>query len=146
MGRKLSDREHYPNLIDLTGRRFGSRVVLSFAGRKRYLNATSHALWRVRCDCGRVDKVLGYHLRYRYGWQCVACGKKASAAANKARSTPVGHGETLVSVAAKSGVSLNTVTQRWIRGWPPEDLGLPVKGPRGKRTRPVARFRNRRAA
>jgi hypothetical protein len=48
------------SLIDLTGRRFGKRVVI----RREYLpGEAGKTHWLVRCDCGREDVVQGGHLR-----------------------------------------------------------------------------------
>ena len=52
MGRKLS--------VDLTGQRFGTRIVLGFAGRSK---KGGNALWNVRCDCGHEYKCLSQTLR-----------------------------------------------------------------------------------
>lgn len=44
--------------VDLTGRRFGRWLMLSFAGR----NGRKQAHWRCRCDCGREVTVAGSNL------------------------------------------------------------------------------------
>lgn len=44
------------DLKDITGERFGARVVIEYAGNKK---------WRTRCDCGAVFVVDGADLRRR---------------------------------------------------------------------------------
>lgn len=120
-----------PGLIDLTGKRFGHLVVIGPAPRfERGLR------WFVRCDCGGMPySVRGDSLRKRGVSQCSACAEKLCAEKGRAMSTRLPSGKTLVQVAATSGVSLNTVTQRWIRGWDERDLGLPVVGKMGRKQR-----------
>lgn len=43
---------------DLTGKRFGRRVALRYAGKDKRRNS----LWTFRCDCGKHGIVLGYTL------------------------------------------------------------------------------------
>ncbi len=62
---------------DLTGRRFGRRVVVGFShveisgthggGAKLY--------WKAICDCGRIDVVQAHALRAGLARQCEACAK-----------------------------------------------------------------------
>jgi hypothetical protein len=42
------------NFKDLTGKRFGQRIVVGFAGFRG-----PFAAWLVRCQCGRTDVVAG---------------------------------------------------------------------------------------
>lgn len=44
---------------DLTGQKFHSMTVLSFAG----MHTNGKSLWRCRCDCGAVKIVLGNNLK-----------------------------------------------------------------------------------
>lgn len=53
-------------MIDLTGKRFGKLLVLSFAGK----NPRRQSLWTVRCDCGNDRTVLGYNLRSEHTRSC----------------------------------------------------------------------------
>lgn len=46
-----------PHVKDLTGRRVGRLVVLSFLGLVKGKSA-----WRCRCDCGDIAIVLGQYL------------------------------------------------------------------------------------
>ena len=68
------------NLIDLTGQRFGSLLVIQREGVDRYKNPT----WTVRCDCGRTKVVRGFSLRGGLS----SCG----CAPRKPRK-PTGHGK-----------------------------------------------------
>lgn len=55
--------------VNLVGRRFGSRVVLSFEG----INASNQGLWKVRCDCGAESIVARSALNPNKGKFCAAC-------------------------------------------------------------------------
>lgn len=118
--------------IPMIGKRYGRLVVLAEAG-DRWYGTQSARLVRVRCDCGAEYDASAYHLRAGRAQQCRPCGKKVSASKNRARSTRLPSGRTLVEIAQASGVSLNTVTQRWLRGWSEEHMGLPVNGKFGRR-------------
>ena len=63
--------------LDLTDRRFGSRVVLGPAEPPKP-RPTSRAttFWRVRCDCGTEDVVRGTMLTEGCGHRCKACSVK----------------------------------------------------------------------
>jgi hypothetical protein len=50
---------HHPNLIDVSGERYGRLIVTSFAGGGR----DGGALWNCICDCGNTTVVLGKRLR-----------------------------------------------------------------------------------
>ena len=62
-------------LIDLTGRRFGSLVVLERAGTD-YVGTHRQAkpTWRCRCDCVQIVIVRGYRLTRGLTKRCKACG------------------------------------------------------------------------
>ena len=124
--------------IPMVGKRYGSLVVLAEAGLRHYESSHPRRLVRVACDCGRQYVADAALLRQGSTRRCSDCRDRISATRGRSMSTRLPSGETFVSVAEKSGVSLNTVTQRWLRGWPEADLGLPVKG---KRPRAVPRFR-----
>jgi hypothetical protein len=47
---------------DLTGRRFGRYMVLSFAGLRSQSNGKALAYWQCRCDCGAEREVKGSSL------------------------------------------------------------------------------------
>lgn len=55
-------------LIDLTGQRFGKRVVLGRAERD-----CKPVWWTVRCDCGRIDMAPGHSLKAGKSRQCRDC-------------------------------------------------------------------------
>lgn len=66
---------------DLSGKEFGKRVVLGFAGfRGRF------AVWLCRCECGRLDVVEGARLISGRAGSC-GCSKLLSPAAKKLRPT-----------------------------------------------------------
>jgi hypothetical protein len=44
-------------LEDLTGQRFGKRIVLAFHHRERRPGYNTVIYWTVRCDCGTVSEV-----------------------------------------------------------------------------------------
>lgn len=56
-------------LIDLTGQRFGKRIVL----RKEGLSSSGRTLWLCRCDCGDHALVIGNNLRSGSGRSCKKC-------------------------------------------------------------------------
>jgi hypothetical protein len=137
--RSLVDRVANPRLrsdcIDLTGQRFGRLTVLRPGPSRLYPSGQTARTWWVACDCGTRYTAQGRHLRKGLVRRCRPCGLAATAAANRARSTALPSGRTIVEVSTATGVALNTVTQRWIRGWAEKDLGLPVVGKFGRRQR-----------
>lgn len=140
----LPDDRYYSNLIPIVGKKFGHLTVLSMAGRRAYTSPAGrtqrYALVNVRCDCGLVYVAEARAVRRAMN-RCKKCSAEHTASVSRSRSHRLPSGRTWVEVAEASGVSLNTVTQRWLRGWPEEDLGLPV---RGKRPREDIRFREAR--
>jgi hypothetical protein len=56
------------NLVDLTGRRFGRWVVLSYGGHRK---PDPNIYWLCRCDCGTVKTIVGNSLR---GGGSKSCG------------------------------------------------------------------------
>jgi hypothetical protein len=69
---------------DLLGKRFGKRVVLYLA---RKGSKGVGLLWRVRCDCGREDNVLGTNLLHGFANQCLTCVRKATSEWGKSHTT-----------------------------------------------------------
>lgn len=61
-----------PELIDLTGRRFGKWVVLGRASNGKNGNTR----WLCRCDCGRERIVYGQKLRSDKSRQCKSCARR----------------------------------------------------------------------
>jgi hypothetical protein len=75
---RVEDIEEIPKpnrVVDLTGQRYGSWLVLSYYGRKHYPEAVRgyHQYWRARCDCGRIRVVQQSSLRSGKSTQCRAC-------------------------------------------------------------------------
>lgn len=66
--------------IDLTGKRFGSWIVKSYAG----MNKIGQPCWKCLCDCGTRREVVGQTLR---AGKSVSCGCTKGAAIAKARTT-----------------------------------------------------------
>lgn len=64
-------------LIDITGQRFGSLVVVELHRRER-----SHTIWLCRCDCGATTESDGWCLRNGRSTRCRGC--RATSAAAKA--------------------------------------------------------------
>lgn len=62
--------------IEMTGRRFGRLVVLSYAGASQ---------WNCVCDCGVMHRVDGYHLRSGAISSCGCLGRERLAASNQRR-------------------------------------------------------------
>ena len=58
------------NAIDMTGQRFGRRIVLSRSSHKTASNTT---YWDCICDCGNRGPVSGSVLRRGHGDQCNDC-------------------------------------------------------------------------
>jgi hypothetical protein len=54
------------------GARFGSRTIIVEAAIR---TAGGHRMYRVRCDCGRVDTVMGMKLRSGLANQCAECAR-----------------------------------------------------------------------
>lgn len=74
-GCKSCSREKQFQKWDLTGRRFGFRTVIAFAGHKpEYGNAF---LWLCRCNCGSEDVVAGGALRSGTAHMCQHCSNSA---------------------------------------------------------------------
>lgn len=62
------------NIKDLTGKVFGQRIVIGYAG----LSKWGSALWCVQCTCGRISFVAGIALRQEKQIQCRHCASKKS--------------------------------------------------------------------
>jgi hypothetical protein len=111
--------------IDLTGKRFGKWKVLGYAWTKRYPDGRNqHAKWRCRCDCGNVALVWGYRMRRGASTRCMECAAaEAAKRAKEVLSVRLPDGRTIAQIAAASGLRLDTVYHRFIRGWPAHRLG-----------------------
>lgn len=74
----------YVTTGDLSGRRFGTLTVLSFAG------TTPHAEWFCICDCGERRKVRATKLLGSLVSSCATCARRTAAAiAGKSRELPL---------------------------------------------------------
>jgi len=71
------------HMKDLTGQRFGSRVVLRTAGRYGRM-----IQWLTRCDCGRECIVVGSRLTQGKANQCITCRETTHGHRIGAVSTP----------------------------------------------------------
>ena len=56
-------------VVDITGKRFGRLIAIERVDREARDKHTC-AMWRCRCDCGRVLSVRGGHLRSGYMQSC----------------------------------------------------------------------------
>lgn len=65
-----------PNLIDLTGKRFGKLTVLE---RSAYGLGTRTAYWACQCDCGRYKVVKSAYLRLGHVKSCGCLARKKAA-------------------------------------------------------------------
>lgn len=59
---KTADTKFGPRFEDITGRRFGSLLVVRISGRKKYGGRTE-ILWECACDCGVTVVVFGGNVR-----------------------------------------------------------------------------------
>ena len=65
---------------DLTGRRFGKRIVQWAVGRRN-----SRIMWLCLCDCGKLSIIEGTSLRYGGSSSCISCGLKTRERKNVGR-------------------------------------------------------------
>jgi hypothetical protein len=120
----LPDNVARRDALPMIGRTFGDLKVLAFAGRHDFgvSPATGWRVrvrkYRVRCKCGSEFDVVGGRLRSGVTQRCVACGRKASRTKAKAKSVRLPDGRTLAQIADATGLRLDTVYHRYIRGWP----------------------------
>jgi hypothetical protein len=68
---------------DITGQRFGQRVVLGLYER----GVKNDSKWLVKCDCGREDIVYGNPLKHGRANRCISCSNFIG----KQRKMPHGH-------------------------------------------------------
>lgn len=119
-----------PETKPMVGRRFGEWEVLAYAGRGRTRGGQARLLYLCRCSCGRLATVIGAALRRHKAVgtsrSCVRCGRQRAAAVQRNRSTPVGDGRTISEIAQATGIPLDTIYHRFIRGWPAERLAAPI--------------------
>jgi hypothetical protein len=139
-GEVAPDGVFRPDAIPMVGKRYGRLTVIADAGRedlgrKPYSNGWRLRLRqvRVRCDCGEEFVARASHVRLRIR-RCLDCAKEENADRNRNEaSVHLPNGKTIAQVAEASGVSLNTVYRRWLRGWPVEKLGTPLRTTRPRK-------------
>jgi hypothetical protein len=102
--------------LDLTGRKYGRLTVIKRIGPDH----RGRVSWRVRCDCGKKYPILADHIM-RGVRQCLECAKQHSARP-WAR---LKNGKYLCDLAKETGIPLNTLYQRWFRGWPDKRITEP---------------------
>lgn len=138
MSETCHDGRPLSTLVPMVGRRFGQLLVLARV-------PPPPGSWRapcvrVQCDCGEVFVARAQRVRDGVTRRCLACAQRAAAAhSREQQSVKLPSGRTIAEVAQATGIALDTVYQRWHRGWPESDLALPVLPSR--RPRPDARFR-----
>lgn len=119
---------------NIVGRRFGRDgrlFVIEYTGRQHYPNAKPHLRVRVWCTaCGKLFVTTAHHLRAGRVDGCPRCSRIVGA--DKV-SVLLSNGKTIAQVARESGVKLDTVYHRYVRGWPEADLGEPLRYVRTKR-------------
>jgi hypothetical protein len=54
-----------------SGTRFGSWVVIEYAGRKGH-----NSFWKCQCDCGKISAINGHSLRAGTSSKCLSCKMK----------------------------------------------------------------------
>lgn len=67
-------------LIDLTSKRYGRLIVLSFIGK---INGKHHNYWNCLCDCGNSVNVTGNNLRANVTKSCGCLHKEKTSISNK---------------------------------------------------------------
>nr|WP_321985359.1 GcrA family cell cycle regulator [uncultured Lichenicoccus sp.] len=99
-----------PHGADLTGRRFGTRVVLA---RAEKAPGSKHASWITRCGCGRTNTVQAYALRCSE--MCGVCSRAANVPVNprsQPRAAPT-EPEISVPIPVETNVVQLLVPERW---------------------------------
>lgn len=119
--------------VEMVGKRYGNLTVIALAGRKDLGRLSYHDGHRVRillvlckCDCGNLWTTPAYQVRQGRTRRCDECRQERSADYNRKHlSVKLPNGETIGTVALASGIDLDTVYHRWLRGWPMDRLGDP---------------------
>lgn len=71
---------------DLTGRRFGSWLVLGFAGRRAKQAKSHYYFWECRCtECNRVAIILGLNLINGLSKRCKSCSQRHASVLRNSR-------------------------------------------------------------
>ncbi len=115
----------------MVGKKYGHLTVLSVARRIHYGKVRpdgsrlSYLTVNVVCDCGAEKEMRATDIASRGVNRCRRCANEDNRIrGRKEWSVRVG-GRTLAEIAASSGVPLDTVYHRFLRGWPVGKLGLP---------------------
>ncbi len=87
---------------EMIGKRFGRLLALAFAG----LNKHSRAIWRCRCDCGKMVTVEGQLLRTKHSQSC-GCYKRDNARLEKGESSFNSLYRVYRNMAKKRGLSFS---------------------------------------
>ncbi len=106
--------------IPMVGRRYGRLVVVAEAGKRETPGGQRCRMVAAVCDCGSRGIHIAQSLRQGRSTQCRACGARAS---GRKTSTRLSDGRTVAQVAAATGLRLDTVYHRLVRGWPEWRLG-----------------------
>jgi len=130
----MPDGEHYASAIPMVGKKYGHLTVIANAGRRDYGRpsyARGHRLRirlvRVVCDCGAEYDAVAFQVRQGVN-RCTACAREDNARRQRDEtSVRLSNGKTIAQIAASSGLALGTVYRRFLRGWPVERLGVPLR-------------------
>ncbi len=106
--------------IPMVGRRYGRFVVLSEAGKRTAPSGQRYRLVAARCDCGSRGLYVAQALRVGRSTQCKSCSARASGLKMSVR---LSDGRSIAQIAAATGLNLDTVYHRLVRGWPEWRLG-----------------------
>ncbi len=109
--------------LDLLDRKYGHLVVLKRLG----ANEEGRIRWLVRCDCGQKYAVTSQQLTGTRSVpgvnRCRSCANKYGGSAHVVLKT----GKTLGELARETGIKLNTLYVRWMRGWPHDRISEPLR-------------------
>lgn len=121
--------------IPMVGKRYGALRVIADLPHRRYPSGFKVRMVLVRCDCGRVYEACAPDVRYRLRKHgCVDCRPENGVSA--VRSVRLPDGRSIAQIAKASGLRLDTVYHRYIRGWPHHRLGEVIDAPYvGRRTK-----------
>ena len=128
---RACDGRILPGTVTMVGKRYGEVVVMARISRPLDRAKQSYVLGRC-LGCGRQKVFVAQSLRTGAAKRCEDCRRRRQAEwdSRNASSRRLPSGETYLELSERTGVSVNTINQRWLRGWPESDLGLPVR--RGK--------------
>ena len=122
----------HPNLIDITGRRFGRLLVIGLAGR---FNRRTH--WDCRCDCGSIYRYQGGNLQQGFTTQCKHCRYKYFKRREGKKYRYKGESKTIREWSIELGLPISTIQSRIIRGHPMRKVFFPGQLPRPPQGRKI---------